>query len=86
MEDIFRKVTINHNNEYDEIFEKVLDQQLFPYIISDINLSIDNTSYMYILISIRQRNFVYTVWMKSLTIFQGLCIPSTIIRAIFLIF
>ena len=53
-------VAINNNNEDDEIIEIVLDQQLFPLIICDINLSIDNNGCVYIFISIIQRDFVYT--------------------------
>ena len=57
MEELLKIVTINHNNEDNEIVEIVLDQQFF-YRICDINISIDNTGYVYMLISIRRRYFV----------------------------
>ena len=50
MEDILKIVIINNNNEDDEIVEIVLYQKYFPYIICYINISIDNTGYVYMLI------------------------------------
>ena len=60
MEEILKVVTINHNNKYDEIFERGLDQKNL-YGICDINLSIDKTGYVYMLISIIKRVFVYNI-------------------------
>ena len=50
MEDILKIVIINNNNEDDEKVEIVLYQKYFPYIICYINISIDNTGYVYMLI------------------------------------
>ena len=54
MEEILKIVTINYNNEDDEIVEIVLYQQFFLYRICDINLTNDKTGYVYMMISIRQ--------------------------------
>ena len=59
MEKILKIVTINHTNEDYENVKRVLDHTFFTYRICDINISIDNTVYVYMLISIRQRYFAY---------------------------
>ena len=50
MEQILKIVTINNNNEDNKIVERGFDQQKISYIICDINISIDNTEYVYMLI------------------------------------
>ena len=51
-------VDIEDSYEGDAIVERGLDQRFFPYIICDINISIDNTIYVHMLISIIQRDFL----------------------------
>ena len=43
-------VTINHNNKDDKLIERILYQQYFTCIICDINISIYNTDFVYMLI------------------------------------
>ena len=59
MKKILKIVTINNDNEEDGVVERGLYQQFFTYRICYINTSIDNTECVYMLIAVRQRDFVY---------------------------
>ena len=64
MENILRVVTINDENgevvnDNEDYNRGVIDQSELPFIITDIELPIDVSGYVYMLISLRSRYFVY---------------------------
>lgn len=68
MERILRIVTINSgdDNKNAEENRSGLDQSSYPFRVRDICLPQDNTGYVYMLISVRTRDFVYIGKTKSL--------------------
>ena len=71
MENILRVVTINDENgevvnDIENYNRGVIDQSEFPFRIADIELPIDVSGYVYMLISLRTRDFVYVGKTKDL--------------------
>ena len=56
MEEISKIATINNNNKDNKIVERGL-YQCFLYRLFDINMTIDNTGYVYMLISSTEIDF-----------------------------
>ena len=59
MEDVLELITINSDNNEEPVRNRVMGQQSFPFRICDVILPQCNTGFVYMLISMRDFNFMY---------------------------